>query len=313
MKSVLIVCAVVAMLLATDLMGASAQKMSPTSVKSVSITRLGDLDPADEKAGTMCDIVSIYLCHIIQSSSTTILLLCFFLFLSPDYNGLLCSGGFFFFRRLVFFSLTLTDSPPLPYPIFSVDFVDQWINVLLNIILQGGVAECGDLCSKIPNQAAQVICDLVCTAVGIDAFIHMIEDLNPDPIWICMEAHLCAVHAGGKANITSLVVQPKSGPVGSTFTMSMQFTVLKQLSAGEVAIDVIPPEGAPMGAGEVQPGLPPGKYGMQATLQAEPGEDEPFVPGTYKVPGAVCACACGSNHQHCSTYTVAKTSFQLTQ
>jgi hypothetical protein len=70
------------------------------------------------------------------------------------------------------------------------------INVLLNAILDEGIlGTCGDLCNIVANKTgskfAGNVCDLVCDGVGIDEFIHLIINVDLDPIWYCEIAHLC--------------------------------------------------------------------------------------------------------------------------
>jgi len=61
-----------------------------------------------------------------------------------------------------------------------VDLMNQFIDQLLNAILNAGViGSCGALCSAIPNQAASVVCDLLCDYVGIEAFIDAINMTDP--------------------------------------------------------------------------------------------------------------------------------------
>ncbi len=74
-----------------------------------------------------------------------------------------------------------------------VNFMDQAVNALLQIIasilshfpsllkwthllLDGGVIEkCSDLCSKLPNKLEDSVCEALCSGVGIDVFMHLVE------------------------------------------------------------------------------------------------------------------------------------------
>lgn len=54
--------------------------------------------------------------------------------------------------------------------------MDQTINILLNVILNGGViGSCGKLCSYLPNQVEVTVCNLLCSYVGIKEFIKLVR------------------------------------------------------------------------------------------------------------------------------------------
>jgi hypothetical protein len=70
------------------------------------------------------------------------------------------------------------------------------INVLGNLILdQGIIGSCGDLCGALANKTgskeAGVVCDVVCTAFGIDEFVKLLIKTDLDPIWYCQIAKFC--------------------------------------------------------------------------------------------------------------------------
>jgi hypothetical protein len=46
-------------------------------------------------------------------------------------------------------------------------------SLLLDVGIIGG---CADLCSFLPNQIEQAVCNLLCDAVGIEGFITLIEE-----------------------------------------------------------------------------------------------------------------------------------------
>lgn len=47
---------------------------------------------------------------------------------------------------------------------------------------------------------------------------------------------MCPIHDDGAANITSVTVNPPSGPRGTTFNIEMTFVVTNQTGTGEVEI-----------------------------------------------------------------------------
>ena len=77
-----------------------------------------------------------------------------------------------------------------------VDVAERSINVLLDLILDTGILGscqtlCGALAQKTGSQLIGVICTFACDAVGIVEFIHMLDNLDIDPIWYCEMAKMC--------------------------------------------------------------------------------------------------------------------------
>jgi hypothetical protein len=52
---------------------------------------------------------------------------------------------------------------------------------------------CSDLCSYLPTQLEATVCNLLCDVVGIEAFIDLVTDADPDPIWLCEEVDVCPI------------------------------------------------------------------------------------------------------------------------
>jgi len=196
---------------------------------------------------------------------------------------------------------------------FCVNFMDNAINDLLNIILNAGViGSCQSVCSYLPNQVEQVACNLICDYVGIEEFINFITYEDPDPIYLCQLFDICPHVDGGKANITNSFVSPKQGAAGTTFTIEMDYTVIAQTSTGLIAVTIIPPDGFPLGDAEFEEGQTPGSYKVSWTLDSTPSENEPFSPGVYQVQVAVCAGDCTTNHAWGGVYAEANNQFSIT-
>ncbi|EFA81599.1 component of the counting factor complex [Heterostelium album PN500] len=195
-----------------------------------------------------------------------------------------------------------------------VDFMDESIQELINIIMNAGVlGSCSDLCSKLSKSDEQVVCDLLCDYVGIEEFIKIIQDADPDPVYICEQIKVCPVRDSGNANITSVIVDPPAGPVGTQFTITVTFQVLSQLGTGQIAINVIDPFGNSFGGGDLLVNTEPNTYNANFQFQAQPSESEPFQPGNYTVQAAVCEGTCGSPHPHSKIYDIVYSGFNITQ
>jgi len=206
-----------------------------------------------------------------------------------------------------------TKSPKWDMCPFCVNFMDNSINDLLNIILNAGViGSCADLCSFLPNQLEQVACDLICDYVGIEAFIDFITYEDPDPIYLCQLFDICPHVDGGKVNITATSITPPSGATGTTFTIEMDYKVIAQTSSGLVAINILPPDGFPLGDGEFEEGQAPGSYSAKWTVDTTPSEQEDFGPGIYQVQLAVCAGDCTTSHPWGGVYAQVNTQFKIT-
>jgi len=121
------------------------------------------------------------------------------------------------------------------------------INVILNVILDEGIL---GSCQKICEAAAKAsnssligtICDLACDAIGLDAFIHLIIDVDLDPIWYCEIAKLCAINDHGDAKFTDFAVMPSTGPQGTTFVIDCSYKSLNGTGTSMLRIDITDPQ-----------------------------------------------------------------------
>merc|ERR1712118_396754 len=91
-------------------------------------------------------------------------------------------------------------------------------------------------------------------------------------------------------------------PQGTKFAIELTFTVLNQTGTGEIVVDILPPDGMPLGDGTLNEGLAPGQYSGKFTLDTQPTEQEDFEPGLYKVDIAICEGECGAPYPHTALY-----------
>ncbi|KAM9997307.1 hypothetical protein ACTFIZ_006696 [Dictyostelium cf. discoideum] len=186
-----------------------------------------------------------------------------------------------------------------------VDFVGNSLNDLLNIILNSGViGTCGDLCSAVPGgQIVDTVCDLLCDYVGVDEFIKLISDVDPDPIYICEKISVCKTNDNAAASLDLVQINPQNGTVGGTFTLSIAYTVTNTIATGQLAFNIIDPTGNSFGDAVLLVEQSPEQYTQQFQFQATPSEQESFPNGLYTVQALVCEGSCGSPHPN--TYTLA--------
>jgi hypothetical protein len=206
-----------------------------------------------------------------------------------------------------------------------INFADEALDTLLNIILQVGVlGSCGDICGilqqKTGSQILGVACNLLCDYVGITEFIKIIDEADLDPIWYCEILKLCPIKDNGDASITSFTVTPAKGPQGTTFVTAMDYSTVNGTGTGEIVIEIQTVDGVPLGDGFLVLPQNPGKYEEKISIKAEPNPDcdptqqecENWLPGNYNVKIAICNGECGSKHPHSKVYDTASTQFVIT-
>eukprot|EP01156_Anaeramoeba_ignava_P014293 Anaeramoba_ignava/a608694_3762.p1 GENE.a608694_3762~~a608694_3762.p1 ORF type:complete len:247 (+),score=70.75 a608694_3762:42-743(+) len=195
-----------------------------------------------------------------------------------------------------------------------VSFMDESLQTILNIILNGGViGGCDELCSLLnQSEVITTLCNLACDAVGIKVFIYLIQKADLDSIWMCEECKLCPVK-DGNATIISTDVQPKSGPAGTTFQLTMIYQVTEETGTGTVEVDVQPIDGMPLGDAELIIKQGVGSYKITWSIQTEASDDDPWGPGKAEVDFFVCDGECGSKHAHSKIYSTATNYFTITE
>lgn len=195
-----------------------------------------------------------------------------------------------------------------------IQFTDQAINQLLNIILDGGVIQtCGAICNalgqKTGSQILGAACTILCDVAGVDTFIKLVEKADLDPIYFCEELKTCPVFDGGDAFITKIAVTPESGPQGDR-AIEFDYMSRNGTGTGQVVVEVKTVDGIPIETGFLQEPQQPGNYTKNLKLKAQPdpncdpsqGPCEMWLPGNYTVEIAICNGECGSKHPHSKIY-----------
>merc|ERR1711916_157511 len=194
-----------------------------------------------------------------------------------------------------------------------IQFMNDALNNLLGILQKGVVlGGCAEVCRKLPNSIEVTVCDLLCTVVGLEEFSKLVNDADPDPIWLCSELHACASRDNAAANITALTSTPTSGQQGTTYDFEVTFKVINETGAGQMELAILPPDGLPFGDSQLIDNIKPGTYTSKFTLKTQPSEEEPFFPGDYQVVIALCEGACGGKHSGEFTIAQSQTKFQIT-
>lgn len=193
-------------------------------------------------------------------------------------------------------------------------------------------ATCATVCSQLPNQFEEQICGVICELVGIEALVTALQDLDPEPIDVCIDLSLCPSNLAAAGNITSVTVQPPSAQVGSTFDVNVLFKITNAIGTGELVVEFSPPQGvAPFGSSELLVGTKPGIYQVTAQLDTNPSGQMSYPTGTYNVqvipqpspPSpfsshppllqvVLCEGTCGSQHDTDKLLSMRLTKFKVT-
>jgi hypothetical protein len=189
------------------------------------------------------------------------------------------------------------------FRVFSVEFFDAAVGELLQIILQQGVlGDCSELCGYLPTALEAQVCGLLCDVVGIDAFVKLIQASDPDPIASCETLQQCGFNDAAAANITVLDVLPRTGAMGTKFTINLFFQVTDEVATGQLALNILPPAASPamaFGNANLLVNVPAGVYSLGGTLDTSMTSSMmPWTSGQYNVIAQVCEGTCGSSWKH---------------
>lgn len=193
---------------------------------------------------------------------------------------------------------------------FMGEAIDELINIIGNVGLGAG---CHEVCSLLKNNLEADACLIICEIAGIDALEHAINALDPSPISVCEEIDICAHSTTAAGKIMSVNVSPRSGPQGTTFTVAVDFSVTNTVATGQIEVVINPPASFPFGDGSLLVDTKPGNYGFKLQFQANPSEQEQFMPGNYQVIAALCEGQCGSDHEWAYTLSQMQGNFNITQ
>jgi hypothetical protein len=143
-------------------------------------------------------------------------------------------------------------------------------------------------------------------------FLTFLLSTDPDPIYVCQLLDVCAEVDGGNVTLVSATSSPQNGSQGSTFTVTMTYSVTSPTGPGFLTIVVIPPDtGAPLSAATFVEGQATGEYQISWPLTTTPSEQEPFSNGVYQAYVAVCEGDCTTKHPYGGIYAEGQTKFQI--
>jgi hypothetical protein len=196
-----------------------------------------------------------------------------------------------------------------------IDFMNEAVQYLIEIIANGGViGGCQGLCNAALGNRSEilaVVCDLLCTVVGIEEFEKLLSDADPDPVWLCEEVKACDYNDNDAANITGLSVQPQQGRTGTKFDFMISYDLTTWTGIGSVGVVVFGPGAVADGGGLLM--YPnPGSYSGSFSLDTKPDQYNTWSPGSYEFQVAVCEGDCGCIHDHNKVLTMQSLNFTIT-
>ena len=115
------------------------------------------------------------------------------------------------------------------------------------------------------SQLEAQLCDFICTAIGIEAFMHTLNKLDPSPIDLCMDAHLCPYAPDASVTSVSTTATPATAnaPDGNV-ALEWDFTINNATGTGifGVMIEDANQKNPPLGLTQLSMGAEPGNYRM---------------------------------------------------
>ncbi|KAI3387804.1 hypothetical protein SNEBB_009690 [Seison nebaliae] len=220
--------------------------------------------------------------------------------------------------------VTLKKDPNIDLCPTCLNFMDESLNTLLNIILNSGVigscsALCGELAQVTHSPLLGTVCSVICDVVGLDLFIHAIEKADLDPIYYCEIIDICPVFDQGDAEIISFNAFPKQATQGAVFNLNLAFRTINGTGTGQIDVGIKTVDHEPVGASFLSEMLKPGVYGQKIQVSTDPsgcdpsqGPCEQWLPGNYTAKIAICNGECGSRHPHSKIYAEQECTFTIT-
>ncbi|KAG2388763.1 hypothetical protein C9374_000202 [Naegleria lovaniensis] len=185
----------------------------------------------------------------------------------------------------------------------------------------GTVFSCMSLCKVVAPYGPYVYagCEVVCTAVGVNAFIAVLKKADLDPIYGCQLLNVCPVHdctAKTCATFTNAGVIPQVSPMGGKVMAYARLNVFNESGPGQVVLKVTGPFSAPDITSRYYQadGFMPGAYEVKFEINTNDNDGTGLLwfKGKYNVQINACEGECGAHRPHSRLIAQANTFFNLT-
>ncbi|KAG2393776.1 hypothetical protein C9374_007307 [Naegleria lovaniensis] len=202
-----------------------------------------------------------------------------------------------------------------------VNLLDFAVADLMAAIDTGVVVSCVDLCQYVPPlfPYAYQTCELLCTVVGVNAFIAILKKADLDPVYGCQLMNVCPIHdctAKTCATFTSPGVSPQVSECGGKVLAYSRLNVFNESGPGQVILQVTGPFSVEQIIERYYQanGFMPGSYEIKFEIktQNDDSQDLMWFPGLYKVVINACEGECGASRPHSRLLAQVSTNFTLT-
>eukprot|EP01132_Coremiostelium_polycephalum_P003189 gene3189-3993_t len=183
---------------------------------------------------------------------------------------------------------------------------------LIKIVSDYGIiASCSKICGYLNKTVETDLCEALCDLVGVGSFwkIFTLDDLNP--IYACQLVTACQTPKYPAANFITTVISPNSGPAGSTFSITINFTVINATGTGQFAYEVYYVENQSKYIySQTFEGYQPGNFAI--TMPFSTSSNTTFSPGVYPVQVFMCSSVCGTHTPYSSFLNSTYSQFSIT-
>lgn len=177
-----------------------------------------------------------------------------------------------------------------------IEFMDNNMSILANIVTKVGIAQtCGTICNTLNNSGDITTCNTLCDQYGSQKFWQIFLSAGINSIYACEMVAACVAGTHPAVSFSSYNVTPATGPQGTAFVLSTQFTVINETGVGEYAFVLYYPIGDDHELGfiykEIFVDYPIGEYLVNFSFPT----NSSFNTGNYLVVFDLCSGACGQD------------------
>jgi len=196
-----------------------------------------------------------------------------------------------------------------------INWAIESLDIILNEILDGGIiANCGKACSGLKNPYLNTFCTLLCDALGLDEFIHILNKSDLNPLYYCQLVHMCIVEDCTEPECVKIYVhqvRPEIAPEGSRFEIETAFTIVNTAGAGMLRYEIYQNPKDPISQDYlIEHWAPRGNFTQFLAIDTK---EQALKIGTWTARITFCEGMCGSKHPHTRLFDTAVANFTVTK